>query len=158
MEILRTLSVAALAVMANSQAITRPEVVMVTSVVDGGTIVVAGHGRLRLAGIEAPRLGRGLTSDAAFARAAKDRLEGIVTRRFVRVELEAAGSRRAYVLLEDGTLVNAVLVREGLAKAAGRAAGPGSNRRAEIQQAEDQARALRRGIWSQPSQRAPAER
>ncbi len=158
MEILRTLSMTALAVVATGQAITRPEVVMVTAVVDGGTIVVAGRGRLRLAGIEAPRLGRGVTGDAPFAQAAKDRLEGILTRRFVRVELDAAASRRAYVLLEDGTLVNAILVREGLAKAAGHGESARANRRVEIQQAEDQARTLRRGIWSQPSPRDTADR
>lgn len=129
---------------------------MVSAVIDGETIAVDGYGRVKLAGIKAPRLGRGLAPDAPFARAARDRLEGVVIRRYVRLEFESQ-TRRAYVLLEDGTLVNALLVREGLASAEAPRRNnlnrPASVRRAEITRAEEQARTLRRGIWSAGSRR-----
>jgi micrococcal nuclease len=153
MEILRTACFAAMATAATFQSVARPESVVVTAVTDGQTISVAGHGRVRLAGIEAPRLGRGLAPDAAFGREARERLEGIVIRRFVRLEFEPGASRRAYVLLEDGTFVNAVLVREGLARAvvgrrpAGSAIGAAIDRREQLRRAQEEARALRRGIW-----------
>lgn len=147
MEILRTITLAAVAVASTSQAVTRPEVVAVTSVVDGQTIAVAGYGRVRLAGIEAPRVGRGLAPDAPFGRQAKERLEGIVIQRFVRLEFETGG-HRAYVLLEDGACVNALLVREGLAKVAAARTARQDGRAAELRRAEAQARAMQRGIWS----------
>src|ERR687889_22620 len=98
MQILRTLALIAVCVDAIPQSVVRPEVVMVSEVVDGQTIAVAGFGRVRLAAITAPRLGRGLSADAPFAREARERLEGIVIRRYVRLEFEP-GMRRAFVLL-----------------------------------------------------------
>ncbi len=146
MEILRTVCLAGIAATATFQSIVRPEVVMVTDVIDGQTIAISGHGRVRLAGIKAPRLGRGLAPDALFGREAKERLEGIVIRRYVRLEF-VPGGRRAFVLLEDGTFVNAALVREGLAEAEHVTGRRGE----ELKRAEEQARAMRRGIWSPPS-------
>jgi len=147
MQILRTLTFLAIAASTTSQDMVRPEVVAVTAVIDGGTIAAAGHGRVKLAGIKAPRVARGLSPDAAFGRAAKDRLEGIVIRRFVRLEFEPGGTR-AYVKLEDGTCVNATLVREGLAAAEPAARTSHGSCAAEIVAAEQQARGMRRGIWS----------
>jgi len=50
----------------------------------------------------------------------------------------------AFVVLEDGTFVNAVLVREGLARTVGHGT---SARERELQGAEATARDARRGIW-----------
>lgn len=147
MQILRTLMILALANTA-TQEITRPEVVMVSAVVDGQTISVAGYSRVRLSGIKAPRFPHGLQPGDPFGREAKERLEGIVIRRYVRLEFEPGG-RRAYVLLEDGTCVNELLVREGLASAERSGSGrPTSSRRAAIVRAEESARSTHRGIWS----------
>src|SRR5262249_52089308 len=88
-------------------AILRSYPVLVTRVTAGDAITVASFGRVRLLWIE-----------AADARA-RERLESIVVRRWVRLEYDdAAGSSRgrAYVLLETGEHVNATLVREGLAR------------------------------------------
>jgi endonuclease YncB( thermonuclease family) len=147
MEILRTVCLAVVAAGATSQSLPRPEVVAVTAVIDGQTIVVSGHGRVRLAGISAPAVARGVRPGAAYGRQAKERLEGIVIQRFVRLEFDAGG-RRAFVLLEDGTCVNATLVREGLARVETARGTRTACSAAELNAAEAQARAMRRGIWS----------
>ena len=148
MQILRALALAGVAVNAYGQPAARPEVVEVRAVPDGHTIEVSGGGRVRLAGIRAPKPPRGAAEGEPFGREARERLEGIVIRRFVRLEVPAAGSRSsAYVLLEDGTFVNAILVREGLARLSGR---PSGARGDELQRAEASAKASRRGLWGAP--------
>jgi endonuclease YncB( thermonuclease family) len=67
--------------------------------------------------------------------------------RFVRLQFDPSGPR-ACVLLEDGTCVNATLVREGLAKATADAHAPSACAAAALQEAQAQARVMRRGIWS----------
>ena len=145
MRILRALSLAGVAAVAYGQPAVRPEVVEVRGVADGHTIEIAGGGRVRLAGIRAPRPPRRASAGDPFGREARDRLEGMLTHRFVRIERPSPGSlTAAYVLLEDGTFVNAVLVREGLATVAGR---PSGARGGELLRAQEQARAARRGLW-----------
>jgi endonuclease YncB( thermonuclease family) len=139
MQILRILALAGIALGAYPQTVSRPEVVAVRAVVDGNTIDVAGYGRVKLAGIRA-------TKDA------RDRLEGLVTHRYVRLEFPLASSRSAaYVLLETGTFVNAVLAREGLARVTGQA-GPRAD---ELRRAEAEAKAARRGVWARGNSATP---
>jgi micrococcal nuclease len=142
MQILRILGLAGIALSAYAQAVSRPEVVEVRRVADGNTIDVAGRGRIRLAGIHAPKVDRDGVGEL-FGRDARERLEGILMHRFVRLEFPSPGLRSsAYVLLEDGTFVNALLAREGLA----RVSGPGP-RADELRRAEIEAKSARRGIW-----------
>jgi micrococcal nuclease len=60
---------------------------------------------------------------------------------------DAYGRQLAYVLLEDGTFVNAVLVREGLARVSTRVP---LARLEQLRRAETDARDHRRGMWSVP--------
>src|SRR5437763_11555504 len=118
--------------------IKRSEPVLVRAVVDGDTIDVASVGRVRLLGIDAPEIGRGLATAAPFAREARARLTALILHRWVRLEQEGApvdvyDRRLAYVLTEDGAFVNAVLVREGLARVTARVP---LSRLAELQRAE----------------------
>ena len=104
---------------------------------------------MRLLGIDAPEIGRGFDTSAPFAREARDRLSALVLHRWVRLEQEGAAfdaydRRLAYVLTEDGTFVNAALVREGLARVSARMP---LSRLAELQRAESEAQAFRRGMW-----------
>lgn len=144
MQFLRVVSLVGLAAIASPQQMTGPEVVGVRSVVDGNTIDVANYGRVRLAGIHAPRLGRRGVAGEPFAEDARRRLDGLVARRFVRLEFPAAARSSAYVLLDDGTLVNAALVADGLARVSGRPAG---TRGEELLRAQSRAQAARLGIW-----------
>jgi endonuclease YncB( thermonuclease family) len=128
---------------------TRSEAVLVRRVVDGDTIDVATIGRVRLLGIDAPEIGRGFDTTAPFAREARTRLAALVLNRWIRLEQDGApldtySRRLAYVLTEDGVFVNAVLVREGLARVTARTP---LSRLDELRRAESEAQAFRRGMW-----------
>jgi endonuclease YncB( thermonuclease family) len=146
MQILRVLTLAAVAAFASPQRVSGPETVAVRGIVDGDTIDVTIYGRIRLAGIKAPRLGRNGIDGEPFGTRARDRLDGLLAHRFVRVEFPSTSHSAAYVMLDDGTFVNALLASEGLARVA-RAAGPRAD---ELRRAEERARAARLGIWSAP--------
>ena len=147
-------AVAILPVWPTAATITRSESVLVRHVVNGDTIDVATIGRVRLLGIDAPELARGSDSAAPFAREARDRLTALLLHRWVRLEFEgdrhdAYNRHLAYVLTEDGVFVNATLVREGLARVTSRAS---LSRLAELQRAEAEAQAFRRGMWGSTPQ------
>ena len=152
MQILLTVLVAAVAVpqtSAFSNRVTRSDPVLVRSVVDGDTIDVTTIGRVRLLGIDAPELGRGFDTSAPFGREAREWLTRRILHRWVRLEQEGAAldvySRHlAYVVTEDGVCVNTLLVREGLARVSARVP---LTRLQELQHAEAEAQAFRRGMW-----------
>jgi micrococcal nuclease len=129
--------------------VVRSDPVLVRAVVDGSTIDVAGIGRVRLLGIDAPDLGRRHGSPAPFAIEARDRLTSLVLHRWVRLEhdgraLDSNSRHAVYVLTEDGVFVNAALVRDGFARVTARAP---QSRLADLQRAEADAQAARRGMW-----------
>jgi endonuclease YncB( thermonuclease family) len=123
--------------------------VLVASAASGHAFVVPGTGRITLLGVRAPAAGRGAVGDP-IGIAARERLNGLVAHRFVILEyprpIRAGAVPRgpAYVFLEDGTFVNRLLVREGLARVSGAASSP---RAKELNEAEAAARAERRGLW-----------
>jgi len=131
--------------------IVRSDPVLVRTVVDGDTIDVATVGRVRLLGIDAPELGRGYDTAAPFAKEARDRLTSLILHRWVRLEqegqpLDKYSRHLAYVLTEDGVFVNAALVGDGLARVTARTP---LSRLPELQRAEAEAQAFRRGMWGQ---------
>jgi micrococcal nuclease len=137
--------------------VTRSESVLVRAVIDGDTVDVAGVGRVRLLGIDAPELGRGFDTSAPFGREARDRLTALVLHRWVRLEQEGApldvyNRHLAYVITEDGVCVNAALVRDGLARVSARLP---LTRLTELQRAEADAQAFRRGMWGGAPQIPP---
>jgi micrococcal nuclease len=152
MQILLACIVTAVAVLQTSSLsthVTRSESLLVRAVIDGDTIDVATVGRVRLLGIDAPEIGRGFDTAAPFGREARQRLTSLVLHRWIRLEQEgvrtdAYNRHLAYVLTEDGQFVNAVLVREGLARVSARVP---LVRLAELQRAEADAQAFRRGMW-----------
>jgi micrococcal nuclease len=149
MQIVRTVSLAAVAAIQILQPATRSEPVLVTTVFDGDTVDVRGLGHVRLLGIDAPEIGHGFDTTAPYGREARERLADLVLHRWVRLEYEGPrddvyGRRLAYVLLEDGTVVNAVLVREGFARISARVP---LSRLDELRRAEAEAMALHRGMW-----------
>jgi endonuclease YncB( thermonuclease family) len=141
-----------------SQAPTRSAAVLVTAVFDGDTIDVATIGHVRLLGIDAPEVTHGLDTAAPFAREARERLADLVLRRYIRLEFEGVrddvyGRRLAYLLTEDGTFINAVLLREGLARISTRLP---LSRLDQLRRAEAEAQAFRRGMWGAPPQIPPS--
>ena len=148
------IAVAAIQTPSFNARVTRSDPVLVRAVVDGDTIDVALFGRVRLLGIDAPELGRGFDTSAPFGREARDRLTQLVLHRWVRLEQEGAAldvynRHLAYVMTEDGQCVNAVLVRDGLARVSARVP---LTRLAELQHAEAEAQAFRRGMWGSTPQ------
>jgi micrococcal nuclease len=142
-------AVAAVQTSSFSTRVTRSDPVLVRAVVDGDTIDVVSVGRVRLLGIDAPELGRGFDTAAPFGREARDRLTQLILHRWVRLEqegpvLDVYNRHLAYVVTEDGQFVNAVLVREGLARVTARLP---LTRLQELQRAEADAQAFRRGMW-----------
>src|SRR5438093_10350335 len=82
-------------------------VALVTRVLDGDTVDVAGLGRVRLLGIDAPEIGGPFERPAPFAVEARDELQALVLRRWARFECDGDpedtyGRRLAYVTLERG--------------------------------------------------------
>jgi micrococcal nuclease len=154
MQILRTVLMAGVAALQLFQTPKRSEPVLVRTVIDGNTILLADVGRVRLLGIDAPKIGRGLETAAPFALEAKNRLAALVLQRYIRLEYEAArldmyDRHRAYVVLEDGTFVNATMVREGLARVSARVP---LSKLPELQRAQSDAQMFRRGIWGSAPQ------
>lgn len=142
-------AVAAIQTSAFTGRVTRSDPVLVRSVIDGDTIDVSTIGRVRLLGIDAPEIGRGYDTSAPFGREARARLTTLILHRWVRLEQEGAAldvynRHLAYVLTEDGQFVNALLVREGLARVSARLP---LTRLPELQRAEADAQAFRRGMW-----------
>jgi len=157
MQILRTVSVAAVAAVQFVQPSARSGPVLVRAVFDGDTIDVASVGHVRLLGIDAPEVGHGFDTPAPFGREARERLAGLVLRRYVRLEYEGPredvyARRLAYVILEDGTIVNEILLREGLARISARLP---LARLDELRRAEAEAQAYRRGMWGDVPQTSP---
>lgn len=124
-------------------------VALVTRVIDGDTIEVAGLGRVRLLGIDAPEMGGPFERPAPFALEARDALQALVFHRWARFECDgdrddSYGRRLAYVRLETGELVNVRMVRDGLARVSARRR---LLRWDELRSAETEARMRRRGMW-----------
>ena len=162
MQILIALAAAAVAAVQTSSftaRVTRSDPVLVRSVIDGDTIDVTAIGRVRLLGIDAPEIGRGYDTSAPFGREARERLTQLILHRWVRLEQEGAAldvynRHLAYVITEDGQFVNAALVRDGLARVSARLP---LTRLQELQRAESEAQAFRRGMWgSAPQIPAPS--
>jgi endonuclease YncB( thermonuclease family) len=140
--------------LSGSERVTRSAPLLVRAVIDGDTIDVATVGRVRLLGIDAPEIGRGLDTSAPFGREARTKLAALVLRRWVRLEMEGPAfdvynRHLAYVLTEDGMFVNAALVRDGLARVSARVP---LTRLAELRRAESDAQAFRRGMWGSAPQ------
>jgi micrococcal nuclease len=128
---------------------------MVRAVIDGVTINVAGVGRVRLLGIDVMKTSRRFDLETPLGRQARERLRSLVLNHWVRLEYDApvrgtVRPRAAHVVREDGLFINAVLVREGLARISLR---PPVERLDELQDAEREARRFGRGVWDRTGQR-----
>lgn len=123
----------------------------VQRVVDGDTVVLAGVGPVRYIGIDTPELHHPTKPVQPYAREAKEFNRRMVEGKRVRLEYDVQRRDRynrllAYVYLEDGTFVNAELVRQGYAKTL---TIPPNVKHADLfVQLRKEARAAGRGLWA----------
>lgn len=110
----------------------------VTRVIDGDVVVFGDNSHGRLIGIDAPENNKGCLSQKA-----KDRLEELVLGKEVEViETGKRSFERDLVWVSvDGILINKVMVQEGLAVKY-------EDYSPEIEMAEDEAKTLKKGLWS----------
>jgi micrococcal nuclease len=138
------------------------EAAEVRHVLDGDTVILRDGRHVRLLGINAPELGKDGAPDQPLAARARERLAQLVRGQRIRLVFERErqdhyGRLLAHLLLPDGTSVEQILLREGLAWAV--AIPPDIGRLPESLAAENEARAAGRGVWAEPAYApVPAER
>lgn len=93
---------------------------LVKYVYDGDTVLMDTHEKLRYLGIDAPELGNRGKKNEFMAIESRDFNLRLVTQSWVKLEFDREKKDRhgrllAYVFLENGDMVNALLVRRGLA-------------------------------------------
>lgn len=136
----------------------------VAFVLDGDTIDVSGVGRVRLLGIDAPERAFGFDTPEPFAEEARAALTSLLAGRWVTLRTDIEVRDRyarvlAYVERDDGLLVNAAMLRAGLARVTAREP---LRLLDALRQAEADAQRGRRGMWGArpslpwPSFRVPA--
>ena len=129
-----------------SACISPPDIARVIEVVDGDTIVIEGGYRVRYIGIDAPET---YPEAEAFGMAAWEANRRLVEGKEVRLERDVSetdkyGRLLRYVYVDD-MLVNAELVRQGLAEA--KAYPPDTKYQDHLEQIEAEAREAGRGMW-----------
>lgn len=128
----------------------------VERVVDGDTLIVAGLDRVRLMGVNAPESVKPDHPVEPFGPEASAFTKrflagGLVRLQFDRERVDQYGRTLAFAWVGD-KLLNEELVRQGLARAEMQYHyAPAMKRR--FREAEDEAKAAQRGIWSQPAAR-----
>jgi len=124
-----------------------PDNARVIEVIDGDTIIIQGGYRVRYIGIDAPEVH---PEEQPLATEAWRANRQLVENREVRLEKDVSETDRYGRLLRyiwvDETLVNAELVRQGLARA--KAYPPDTKYQKYLEQMEAQARSANRGIWA----------
>jgi len=117
----------------------------VNRIIDGDTFDLADDQRIRLAGADAPEYPKGCLSQEA-----KQRLQELILGKTVRleaVEKDSFNRQIAYVFLDD-IMVDKIIVEEGLAQASTN--NPKYD--PKILSSADQAKQLKKGIWSDKCQ------
>jgi micrococcal nuclease len=129
-----------------------PHKALVVQVIDGDTLVLAGGIKVRVLGIDAPEMARDGQAADFLAYRAKATLTELTLNRQIgleydRLRYDRYGRLLAYVFLPDHTLVNAELVRRGLARIYSHA--PNWRYRETLLAAQGEAILAQRGIWQQ---------
>ncbi|MEK9151066.1 MAG: thermonuclease family protein [Patescibacteria group bacterium] len=134
--------------------ISEPEAgrVRVGRVIDGDTIELSGGDTVRYIGIDAPESVDPRRAAQCFGKEAAEFNKHLVAGKEVRLEKDISdrdkyGRLLRYVYLEDGTLANEMLVREGYAFVA--TYPPDVAKKDIFRTAERTARSEERGLWSE---------
>jgi micrococcal nuclease len=126
-------------------------------VVDGDTLLLASGERVRLIGVDTPETKHPNKPVQYFGDEASAFTRSMVEGKRVRLEFDQANAARghkdstpqkrtlAYVFLEDGTLLNAEIIKQGYGFALSRYPFA---RMEEFRRLEREAREQRRGLWA----------
>jgi micrococcal nuclease len=129
----------------------------VQRVVDGDTLMLGTGERVRLIGVDTPESVRPNTPVQQFGKEAAGFTRRMVEGKRVRLEYDQANAARghkdntqqkrtlAYVFLEDGTLLNAEIIKQGYGNALTRYP---FSRMEEFRRLEREAREQQRGLWA----------
>jgi micrococcal nuclease len=129
-----------------------PQAAQVVQVVDGDTVVLAGGAKVRVLGIDAPEMERDGRPADFLAHQAKAALTDLTLNRTVdlsydRLRYDHYGRLLAYLFLPDSTLVNAELVRRGVARVY--LISPNLRYQKDLLAAQYEAIQAQRGVWQQ---------
>jgi micrococcal nuclease len=125
---------------------TATDTVRVTEVIDGDTIIIEGGYHIRYIGIDTPEV---RPQVEAFGQEAWQANRDLVEGKTIRLERDVSETDKYGRLLRyvwvDGTMVNAELVRQGLAEA--KAYPPDTKYQSYLEQVEAEAKLAGRGMW-----------
>ena len=124
---------------------------LVRRVIDGDTFELENGERVRLIGIDSPEYEPLKNHVQFFGKEASDYARGLLDRKKIRLENDIEprdkyGRTLAYAYLEDGQLVNRLLVREGHARA--KYFPPNGRYRRELNNAQKEAQKSKKGLWA----------
>ena len=138
------------------QAITPGDFDVVERVVDGDTLLLQSGERVRLIGVDTPEIKHPKKPVEYFSREASAFNWRVVEEKQVRLEFDQANAARghkdrygrtlAYVFLENGTLLNAEIIKQGYGHAYTQFP---FSRMEEFRRLEREAREEQRGLWQQ---------
>lgn len=127
----------------------------VTNVVDGDTLDVTGLGRVRLIGVDTPETKHPKKPVEYFGVEASNYLKKLATGKKVKIEFDQQmtdkyGRTLAYLYLEDGTLINAAIIKNGYGHAYTRFP---FKKMEEFRKYEREARLGNKGLWASTDQK-----
>jgi len=138
------------------QAITQGDFDVVERVVDGDTLLLQSGERVRLIGVDTPEIKHPKKPVEYFGKEASAFTRRMVAGKRVRLEFDQANAVRAhkdrygrtlaYVFLEEGTLLNAEIIKQGYGHAYTQFP---FSRMEEFRRLEREARQEERGLWQQ---------
>lgn len=126
--------------------------IRVKRVIDGDTVELASGERVRYIGVNAPESVDPRKKAECFGKEAAKFNQELVEGNVIRLERDISnrdkyGRLLRFVYLEDGTLVNEILVREGYASVA--TYPPDVAKKDMLRGAEQEARDEKRGLWNE---------
>ncbi len=144
----------------------KSEILTVTRVIDGDTFLLSNNERVRLIGVDTPEKHQSKKLERDAERSQKDKktiqklgeeasdfAKKIIEGKRVRLERDQYSAPKdkysrllRYVYLEDGTLINALLIKEGYANAYTQFK---FEKEEEFKKLEREARLNKRGLWKQ---------
>lgn len=136
----------------------------VQRVIDGDTLVLENGERVQLLGVDTPQIKHPKKPDEYFGEEAFAFTRRMVEGKRVRLEFDQANAPSGYrdryqrvlgyLFLEDGTLLNAELIKQGYGYVSPR---DPFTRREEFQRLEREAKETRRGLWAERTDAAEGQ-